>query len=140
MADTAKSTRLTKADILALVPMRFHACRNCHQSARLAAGPSPGQQPKLQFCFSLVDRERQLLRCPEQNDGGGMATNWPKRKHLSAKQLQILAATLRLNVDGHRARTLRPLIRRIHERYDALARVELGDTAPATTFSPGWEE
>jgi len=69
-----------------------------------------------------------------------MATKWPKKKHLSAKQLQSFAPTLRLNLDGHRARALRPLIRRIHESYDALVRVELGDTAPATAFSPSWEE
>jgi hypothetical protein len=70
----------------------------------------------------------------------GMATNWPKRKHLSAKELQRLASALRLNLDEHRARGLRPLIRQIRESYDALVRVELGDTAPATTFSAGWEE
>jgi len=69
-----------------------------------------------------------------------MTTAWPKRKHLSAKQLQRLAPALRLDLDEHRARALRPLIRRIHEKFDALARLELGETAPATAYSARWEE
>jgi hypothetical protein len=69
-----------------------------------------------------------------------MATSWPKRKYLSAKQLRGLASSLRLNIDEQRARTIRPLIRRIHANSDALARVDLGSTTPATAFSARWEK
>ena len=93
------------------------------------------------ICSSLVGRDRQLLQWPRGKIMGvGMATNWPKRKHLSAKQLQRLASSLRLNLDGHRALNIRPLIRQIHDNFDALAQVDLGDTAPATTFSARWEK
>lgn len=69
-----------------------------------------------------------------------MPNNWPKRKRLSAKQVQTIASAFRLDISNRRAAILRPMVRQLHRMSNALAQVEVGDTAPAATFSPRWEE
>jgi len=69
-----------------------------------------------------------------------MPINWPKRKGLSAKQVRVLAASLRLDLDNRRATKLRTMVKQLHGMSDLLADVELGETVPAAIFSPRWEE
>src|SRR5215471_19218099 len=75
--------------------------------SQIARNPSPIPP----FLQNRLLAQARLSLCPSdiqilhgQRWRVGMATKWPKKKHLSAKQLQSFAPTLRLNLDGHRAR------------------------------------
>jgi hypothetical protein len=69
-----------------------------------------------------------------------MATTWPRRPKVTGKLVRDLAAGVQLTLGEARAAALIPQVEMVHAMTDALGGVTLGETAPATSFSPRWSE
>jgi hypothetical protein len=69
-----------------------------------------------------------------------MSKKWPSRPPVSSHHIRDLAAAARLDLDAARAEILIPQVQMVHGLLDALIEVQVGETAPASAFSPRWPE